>query len=62
MSANEAQRVFTLAHVSDIHLSPLPKVRRRQLLSKRLLGYVNWHRGRKFVHKREILDLLARTI
>ena len=59
MSANEAQRVFTLAHVSDIHLSPLPKVRRRQLLSKRLLGYVNWHRGRKFVHKREILDLLA---
>jgi len=62
MSANEAQHVFTLAHLSDIHLSPLPQVKRHQLLSKRLLGYVNWHRGRKFVHRREILDLLTRDL
>ncbi|ODR97130.1 hypothetical protein AUC70_12700 [Methyloceanibacter stevinii] len=52
--------VFTLAHMSDIHLGPLPKVKKHQLLSKRLLGYVNWHRGRKFVHRRDILDLLTR--
>ena len=62
MTANEAQHVFTLAHVSDIHLSPVPKVMRRQLLSKRLFGYVNWHRGRKFVHKREVLDLLTHDL
>lgn len=54
--------MFTLAHLSDIHLSPMPHARRRHLLSKRILGYVNWHRGRKYVHKREILDLLTRDL
>jgi 3',5'-cyclic AMP phosphodiesterase CpdA len=54
--------VFTLAHLSDIHLSPMPRARRRQLLSKRILGYVNWHRGRKLVHRRDILDLLTRDL
>jgi 3',5'-cyclic AMP phosphodiesterase CpdA len=54
--------VFTLAHLSDIHLSPLPRAKRKYLLSKRILGYVNWHRGRKFVHRREILDLLTHDL
>jgi 3',5'-cyclic AMP phosphodiesterase CpdA len=54
--------VFTLAHLSDIHLSPLPRPRRRELMSKRMLGYVNWHRGRKYVHRREILDLITRDV
>jgi 3',5'-cyclic AMP phosphodiesterase CpdA len=54
--------VFILAHLSDIHLSPLPRPRRRELLSKRMLGYVNWHRGRKYVHRREILDLITRDV
>jgi 3',5'-cyclic AMP phosphodiesterase CpdA len=62
-SAPEKTRpVFTLAHLSDIHLSPLPRAKRRHLFSKRFLGYVNWHRGRKFVHRREILDLLTRDL
>jgi 3',5'-cyclic AMP phosphodiesterase CpdA len=54
--------VFTLAHLSDIHLSPMPRAKRRHLLTKRILGYVNWHRGRKFVHRRDILDLLTRDL
>jgi 3',5'-cyclic AMP phosphodiesterase CpdA len=54
--------VFTLAHLSDIHLSPMPRARHRDLLSKRAFGYVNWHRGRKLVHRREILDFLTRDI
>ena len=54
--------MFTLAHLSDIHLSPMPRVKSRHLFSKRILGYVNWHRGRKFVHRREILDLLTRDL
>jgi 3',5'-cyclic AMP phosphodiesterase CpdA len=54
--------VFTLAHLSDIHLSPMPHARRRHLLSKRILGYVNWHRGRKLVHRREFLDVLTRDL
>lgn len=54
--------MFTLAHLSDIHLSPLPKIRRRDLMSKRALGYFNWHRGRKYVHRREILDLVTADV
>jgi len=37
---------FRLAHISDIHLGPLPKVRRRELFSKRITGYINWKRNR----------------
>ncbi|MET0668316.1 MAG: metallophosphoesterase [Methyloceanibacter sp.] len=54
--------MFTLAHLSDIHLSPMPRAKRRDLLNKRAIGYVNWHRGRKFVHRREVLDLLTRDL
>ena len=54
--------MFTLAHLSDIHLSPMPRARRRELMSKRMLGYFNWHRGRKYVHRREILDLITGDI
>ncbi|MCB1501327.1 MAG: metallophosphoesterase [Bauldia sp.] len=38
--------MFTLAHLSDPHLGPLPQVRWRELASKRALGYANWRRGR----------------
>ncbi|MGE5260346.1 MAG: metallophosphoesterase family protein [Actinomycetota bacterium] len=54
--------MFTLAHLSDIHLSPMPRARRSELMSKRVLGYVNWHRGRKYIHRREILDILTRDL
>lgn len=32
----------TLAHISDIHLAPLPHVALKDLLGKRLTGYLNW--------------------
>ena len=38
--------MFRLAHLSDIHMGPLPKVRRRELMSKRITGYINWQRSR----------------
>ncbi len=38
--------MFTLAHLSDPHLGPLPDPRFRELLSKRVIGYLNWHRNR----------------
>ncbi|MBA5775719.1 metallophosphoesterase [Stappia sp. F7233] len=38
--------MFTLAHLSDPHLGPLPDPRFRELLSKRVIGYVNWRRNR----------------
>ena len=38
--------MFRLAHISDIHLGPLPKVKRRELFSKRITGFVNFRRTR----------------
>jgi 3',5'-cyclic AMP phosphodiesterase CpdA len=40
--------MFRLAHVSDPHLGPLPDVRPRELIGKRVLGWINWrlNRGR----------------
>jgi len=38
--------MFRLAHLSDVHLGPLPPVTYRQLASKRITGYVNWQRNR----------------
>ncbi|WP_193334962.1 metallophosphoesterase family protein [Devosia beringensis] len=34
--------MISLAHISDIHLSPMPAVGWRDLLGKRLTGYLNW--------------------
>jgi 3',5'-cyclic AMP phosphodiesterase CpdA len=42
--------MFTLAHLSDPHLSPLPAPTRRELVGKRVTGYFNWQRKRRFVH------------
>ena len=49
---------FTLAHLSDPHLPPLPKPRTRELAGKRALGYLNWTRNRHKYHRREVLDAL----
>ncbi len=34
--------MITLAHISDIHLSPMPELGWRDLMGKRLTGYLNW--------------------
>ncbi|ODT49658.1 metallophosphoesterase [Devosia sp. 63-57] len=34
--------MITLAHISDIHLSPMPAIRPRDLVGKRLTGFLNW--------------------
>jgi 3',5'-cyclic AMP phosphodiesterase CpdA len=34
--------MITLAHISDIHLSPMPDVSWRDLVGKRITGYLNW--------------------
>lgn len=50
---------FTLAHLSDIHLAPLPIPRRRELIGKRITGYINWRRRRWQIHDRAALDALV---
>ena len=39
--------MFKLAHISDVHLGPLPELTLRELASKRITGFVNWHRNRR---------------
>ncbi|AEQ52215.1 metallophosphoesterase family protein [Pelagibacterium halotolerans] len=34
--------MITLAHISDVHLAPLPLITPRELASKRLTGWLNW--------------------
>jgi len=51
--------MFQLAHFSDPHIAPLPRVRPLQLANKRFLGWLSWKRRRQRVHRREILDALA---
>lgn len=54
--------MFRLAHISDIHLGPLPRITARELASKRITGYVNWHRNRRKRLFGNILDSLMEEI
>jgi len=50
------------AHISDPHLTTLEGARGRQLLNKRLLGYLSWRRKRRYQHQREILTALQHDL
>src|SRR5579871_555033 len=54
-----AMAAFTLAHLSDPHLPPLPTPRLAELVGKRMLGYINWTRNRHRFHRRDVVDLLV---
>lgn len=51
--------MLTLAHISDIHLAPLPRVTLRDLASKRLTGWLNWQMSRSRVMRRDTLSALV---
>ena len=51
--------VFRLAHLSDIHLGPLPLPSPRELASKRLGGFLSWQLRRRRVH---LATVLAATV
>ncbi len=50
---------FILAHLSDAHLGPLPRPLKRELISKRLTGYLNWVGGRERFHEMQVLARLV---
>jgi 3',5'-cyclic AMP phosphodiesterase CpdA len=52
--------MFVLAHLSDLHLAARPRL--SELPGKRGLGFINWHRGRKHVHRVEVLDAITRDL
>jgi 3',5'-cyclic AMP phosphodiesterase CpdA len=52
--------MFVLAHLSDLHLASRP--RPAELVSKRGLGFINWQRKRKYIHRPEIADAIVRDL
>src|SRR5262249_58899101 len=54
--------MFTLAHLSDPHLAPLPRPRLVDLAGKRVLGWLNWRRTRAAIHRAEVADALVRDL
>jgi 3',5'-cyclic AMP phosphodiesterase CpdA len=52
--------MFTLAHLSDLHLALTPKL--SELANKRGLGYFNWQRKRKFIHRPDVLAAITRDL
>ncbi|HMN36402.1 MAG TPA: metallophosphoesterase [Hyphomicrobium sp.] len=52
------QTPFTLAHFSDVHLSPVVGFGPRHWNAKRTLGFLNWQRARKRVHHKSVADRL----
>src|SRR6185369_3819675 len=54
--------MFSLAHISDPHLGPLPKVGFGDLASKRALGYFNWRRNRRHAFAPSVLTALTDDI
>jgi 3',5'-cyclic AMP phosphodiesterase CpdA len=56
------RRGLCFAHLSDPHLTSLEGVRWRQLMNKRMLGYLSWRRRRRAEHRIEVLDALLRDL
>ncbi len=52
--------MFLLAQLSDLHLALPPKL--IELAGKRGLGFINWHRGRKYIHRVEVLEAIVRDL
>src|SRR5215813_332042 len=54
--------MFTLAHLSDPHLAPLPAPRWSELIGKRVTGYINWHKKRRYIHDAATLATIVADI
>jgi len=50
------------AHISDPHLTNPEGARGRQLLNKRLLGYLSWRQKRRYQHRREVLAAMQQDL
>ena len=52
--------MFVLAQLSDLHMASSPRL--SELASKRVLGFINWQRRRKYIHRAEVLDTITRDL
>ncbi len=61
-TATSDSNSFSLAHLSDPHLTSLADIKFSQLFNKRILGYLSWLRKRRFIHRRDIVDSLVEDL
>lgn len=54
--------MFTLAHLSDLHATPVRPADPRDLLGKRLLGWLSWRAKRSRSQLPEVLDALLHDL
>lgn len=54
--------MFTLAHLSDPHIGPLPDTRIGELLNKRILGFLSWTLRRQNLYMTPVLEALAKDM
>ena len=54
--------MFRLAHLSDVHLAPLPWGRFGDYLNKRAIGLMSWYLRRRKVHRPEVLAQIVDSI
>ncbi len=52
--------MFVLAHLSDPHIASRPRL--DELAGKRALGFINWQRKRKYIHRPAVLDAITREV
>jgi 3',5'-cyclic AMP phosphodiesterase CpdA len=50
--------MFSVAHLSDLHATPVRPDGLRSLLNKRFFGWLSWNTGRKQVYRNDILAAL----
>ncbi len=56
------KKVFTLGHLSDLHLISPGDLRTSELLNKRIFGYFSWRLHRHISHRREVLSALLQDL
>lgn len=54
--------MFRLIHISDVHLTPMPKPKFLQLFNKRITGWINWKLNRKQEIVSQTLEKLVYAI
>jgi 3',5'-cyclic AMP phosphodiesterase CpdA len=52
--------MFVLAHMSDLHMAGRPRL--AQLIGKRGLGFINWQRKRKYIHRPDVIEAITRDL
>ena len=53
---------FTIAHITDPHLSPAPMPGFADLRLKRVMGFINWKRGRERLNDMGLLKRLVEDL